>query len=188
MLSITKQLQVENPLNLVQEFGNSRPLTGDGSGQRCLSLRCLLVCAQIDASLSNALHQFRQKRDRFCGHGHWMMIISQWNGKSFYYFYYFQTFFFLQLKQLPCLSVNFNVLRITCRHCAVVAHMGFFLMVMLTVEAAIKAYASLSCSLVSLAEYVRFSWTHTHKHTHTHPFPSKACSPRQSFPFRNPSS
>lgn len=52
--------QIGTLLNLVQEFGNRRPLICSASGQRCPSLLCLFVCSQIDACVSAALYLFRQ--------------------------------------------------------------------------------------------------------------------------------
>lgn len=53
-------LQIGTLLNLVQEFGNRRPLICGASGQKCPSLLCLFVCSQIDASVAGALYTFQQ--------------------------------------------------------------------------------------------------------------------------------
>lgn len=55
-------LQIGTLLNLVQEFGNRRPLICDASGQRCPSLLCLFVCCQTDACIAAALYRFKQRQ------------------------------------------------------------------------------------------------------------------------------
>lgn len=59
--------QIGTLLNLVQEFGNRRPLICGAGGQRCPSLLCLFVCSQIDACVSAALYLFRHCRTERAG-------------------------------------------------------------------------------------------------------------------------
>lgn len=65
---ISVLLEIGTLLNLVQEFGNRRPLICSAGGQRCPSLLCLFVCFQIDACVFAALYRFQQRQAEVLEH------------------------------------------------------------------------------------------------------------------------